>query len=479
MALKDLPIICGGNLLIINWIKGLDRCFAGIQRSLTSIRSMKGDRKYYEYRRTALPYIIWITENLNYGDLVDLSNDYESYIEACVSDYTRLRQSLFNQPVTKILAADLETQLQASQSIQSHPNMQKVATPHYNTNAIQRGYGYRETGLPLPSQLSTMDPKDKKLYADALRAHTLLTRKLGSVGLLYLLNKDDYNYWEGTSEYGLRDLWKSLPFATRFLTKMKVNRLFGQFFVKKYHGSYGTNKMIDRLLEESGWYVNEDLDFRTGDVARILERYYGALWKYHTTVKTTLQEYDKSRKIYETLTPERITYLRTGLEQLGDAYRVLSIVGRLNPTTDLRSGNRLGKIPTDLDFIDFEKTMKDLGFEPELPTFEIEHCNKCDGKGGTTWRWPDREATSRVCQTCQGWGVLGLPTSVKPSIPKMVDSSKDLSSTKKRGDLQKGYNYIFGQLNFGRTEQTDNKIKLIDQMLTTLNFLEKGIKPKV
>lgn len=474
MALKDLLIICGGDFLIINWIEGLDRCFAGLQKSLTSIRSLKGERKYYEYRRTALPYIVWITENLNYRDLSSLSLDYESYILECSAgsspeaNYARLRNSLYNQSMSTILAADLETQLQAAQSIQSHPNMQKVDTPHYNTNAMQRGYGYRETGLPTQSQFSTMDPKDRTEYANAHRAYTLLTRKLGSVGLLYLLFKDAFN--SGYPNGGVKQLWKSLPFATRFSTKMKVNRLFGQFFVKKYHGSYGINKMIDRLLEESGWEVTSDLGFRTGDVARIIKRYYSALWKYHTTVKTTLEEYDKSRKIYETLTPERITYMRTGLEQLRDAYRVLGIVGRLNPATDFRSGNRLGKIPTDLEYNNFEKTMKDLGFEPDLPTFEIEHCDKCSGKGGSS---------NRICNTCQGWGVVGLPSSVKHLIPKMMYSSQDVSSYKKQEALERGYNYIYGRLNFGRTEETDYQIESIDQMLTTLDLLEKGIKPKV
>ena len=467
MALKDLLIICGGEFLIINWIEGLDRCFAGLQKSLTSIRSLKGDRKYYEYRRTALPYIVWITENLKYGDLSSLSLDYESYILECSagsrpeSDFARLRQSLFNQPVTTILAADLETQLQASQTIQSHPNMKDVGSPHY---VIKPSYYHNYAGLPRPSQLSTMDPSNKKLYGDALRAHTLLTRKLGSVGLLYLLFKDYYGFT------GVKQLWKSLPFATRFLTKMKVNRLFGEVFVKKYHGRYGTNKIIDRLLEESGWYVTEDVDFRTGAVRKILLDYYSGLWKYHNAVKTALEEYDKSRKIYETLTPERITYLRTGLEQLRDAYRVLSIVGRLNPATDFRSGNRLGKIPTDLEYNNFEKTMKDLGFEPDLPTFEIEHCDKCSGKGGSS---------NRVCNTCQGWGVTGLPSSVKRLIPKMMYSSQDVSSYKKQDALERGYNYIYGRLNLGRTEQTDYQIESIDQMLTALDLLEKGIKPKV
>ena len=66
--------------MIINWIDGLDRCFAGIQKSLTSVRNLKGERKYYEYRRTVLPYAVWISENLNYGDLVELTADYNDYI---------------------------------------------------------------------------------------------------------------------------------------------------------------------------------------------------------------------------------------------------------------------------------------------------------------------------------------------------------------------------------------------------------------
>ena len=79
----------------------------------------------------------------------------------------------------------------------------------------------------------------------------------------------------------------------------------------------------------------------------------------------------------------------------------------------------LGKIPTDLDYIDFEKTMKDLGFEPELPTFEIEHCNKCNGKGGSSSKKPT------ICKTCQGWGVIRTtPFSQDFRIPKMMYSTQ-------------------------------------------------------
>ncbi len=457
--------------MIINWIDGLDRCFAGLQKSLTSIRSLKGERKYYEYRRTVLPYAIWISENLNYGDLVDLTNDYNDYIYECVAgsspeaNYARLRKSLFNQSVSTILSTDLATQLHAAATIQSHPNMQKVDSPKYDNPT--HGRYRRWKGLPEQNQLSTMDPSDRTNYAHALRAYYLLTRKLGSAGLLYLLFKETSYY-----SRGMKKLWKSLPYSTRFWTKMKVNRLFGiqDIWQQKYYGSYGTNKMIDRLLEESGWEVTSDLDFRTDDVRRILESYYEGLWDYHNTVRNTLEEYDKSRKIYETLTPETIIFIRRGLEQIRDAYEVLSLVGRINPATDFRSGNRLGKIPTDLEYIDFEKTMKDLGFEPDLPTFEIEHCNKCNGKGGSS---------NRICKTCQGWGVLGLPSSVKTSIPKMMYSSQDVSSHKKQAALEQGYNYIYGRLNSGRTSQTDYQIKQINQMLTTLDLLEKGIKPKV
>lgn len=470
MALKDLLIICGGEFLIINWIEGLDRCFAGLQKSLTSIRSLKGDRKYYEYRRTVLPYAVWISENLNYGDLVELTTDYNDYIYECLAgsspeaNYSRLRNSLFNQSVSTILSADLAIQLQAAADIQSHPNMQKVDSPHY----VDQTGRYRQwKGLPMQTQLSTMDPKDRTAYAHALRAYYLLTRKIGSVGLLYLLFKETSYY-----SRGIKELWKRLPRSTRLWNRMKVNRLYGvkDIWQQNYYGSYGVNKMIDRLLEESGWEVTSDLDFRTDDVRRILESYYEGLWKYHNVVRNTLEEYDKSRKIYETLTPENIIFIRRGLEQLGDAFEVLRIVVGINPTTDFRSGNRLGKIPTDLDYIDFEKTMKDLGFEPELPTFEIEHCNKCNGKGGSS---------NRICKTCQGWGVLGLPSSVKTSIPKMMYSTQDVSSSKKQEALERGYNYIYGELNFGRTSQVDYQIKQINEMLNGLDLLEKGIKPKV
>tara|TARA_B100000902_G_scaffold380135_1_gene415202 strand:+ start:1120 stop:2553 length:1434 start_codon:yes stop_codon:yes gene_type:complete len=477
MALKDLLIICGGDSIIINWLNGLERCFAGVQKSLTSIRNLKGERKYYEYRRTALPYIIWIAENLNYVDLSELGEDYADYILECLagsspeSNYARLRKSLFNQSVSTILSTDLPTQLQAAATIQSHPAMEKVYYPPHYVDNTKRYRQYK--GLPMQTQLSTMDPSDRTDYANALRAYYLLTRKIGSVGLLYLLSKELGSSFYSSSK--LKKLWKSLPRSTRFWATMKVNRLYGlkDMWQQNYYGSYGTNKMIDRLLEESGWEVTSDLSFRTGDVRRILESYYEGLWNYHNVVRTTLEEYDKSRKIYETLTPETIDHVRTGLEQLRDAFTVLGTIAKINPVIDFSSHDRAGKIPTDLDYIDFEKTMKKLGFQPELSTFEIQHCEKCNGKGGTTSNKP------MICRTCQGWGVLGLPDSVKTMIPKMMYSSKDVSSYAKTSQLQQRYNNIYGRLNFGRTEQTDYEIKKIDQHLTTLNVLEKGIKPKV
>ena len=52
---------------------------------------------------------------------------------------------------------------------------------------------------PMQTQLSTMDPKDRTAYAHALRAYHLLTRKLGSVGLMYLLFRETtdrgYYFW--------------------------------------------------------------------------------------------------------------------------------------------------------------------------------------------------------------------------------------------------------------------------------------------
>ena len=80
---------------------------------------------------------------------------------------------------------------------------------------------------------------------------------------------------------------------------------------------------------------------------------------------------------------------------------------------------------------------------------------------------------NRICKTCQGWGVLGLPSSVKTSIPKMMYSTQDVSSYKKQEALERGYNYIYGELNFGRTSQVDYQIKQINEMLNGLDLLEK------
>ena len=67
--------------MIINWIEGLDRVFAGIQRTLSSIKTAKGNQRYYEYRRTALPYLLWFQENLPYSKLEALYTDTQDLLE--------------------------------------------------------------------------------------------------------------------------------------------------------------------------------------------------------------------------------------------------------------------------------------------------------------------------------------------------------------------------------------------------------------
>ena len=80
-VLSDLLITCGGRVMIINWIEGLDRVFAGIQRTLSSIKTAKGNQRYYEYRRTALPYLLWFQENLPYSKLEALYTDTQDLLE--------------------------------------------------------------------------------------------------------------------------------------------------------------------------------------------------------------------------------------------------------------------------------------------------------------------------------------------------------------------------------------------------------------
>ena len=83
--------------IIINWSSvDLERVFAGLTRS----QKVTGNKRYYEYRRNLLPYMIWIQDNLDYDALKELTSDYSKYIKEVKlgTDFVQSNEKLIKPP---------------------------------------------------------------------------------------------------------------------------------------------------------------------------------------------------------------------------------------------------------------------------------------------------------------------------------------------------------------------------------------------
>ena len=499
--------------MIINWIEGLDRVFAGIQRTLSSIKTAKGNQRYYEYRRTALPYLLWFQENLPYSKLEALYTDTQDLLElmdlATIPDqeYQFIKNNYYANLMTILnndynefhesggLVSPVDRSLKYAQqwldifqdNEQGKPTLLSRETieslnprqgglvsrtweqvgPLYDPQSSQ-WFGSSASGLPSGQQLNNAftDPKRKERYETAKRITIVMERELGPIGFIYLI-------LSMFSEYGYRPneirqmgrLFELLPFSVRKLAQLRVAKFRIKHLGARSLTQRINNYTLDIILEKLGIPIKQIMH-NTEDVMRIVHKYYSGLYNYYDRVTDMIDRIDNARRIVSKLTPDMIDDMEISLTQLQGAYQILGQLRQYNPQTDFRHGDRTGKIPTKVDYEDFEKEMKKLGFNPELPTFEIEHCNACDGKGGDN---------KRICRKCSGWGVLGLPRDSKLYLPKMMYSSSEVSSYKKQEELRYAFNQRFGDLNRTAHNDITRRLEGLEEMKDILNT----IKPKL
>ena len=504
--------------MIINWIEGLDRVFAGIQRTLSSIKKAKGNQRYYEYRRTALPYLLWFQENLPYSKLEALYTDTQDLLElmdlATIPDqeYQFIKNNYYAN-LTKIMNGDynefypsgfqavkggdpmspVDRSLKYAQqwldifqdNEQGNPTLLSRETieslypredgllsrtwaqvgPLYDPSGSQ----WSVSGLPSWEQLDTfstifLDPKRKEKYELAKRITVVMERELGPVGFLYL-QLSMYSHYRPLEIRQMEKLFALLPFSVRKLAQLRVTKFRIKHLGARSLTERINNYTLDNILDQLGIPIKLIMH-NTGEVMRIVHKYYAGLYSYYYRVTDMIDRIDNARKIVSKLTPDMIDDMEISLTQLQGAYQILGQLRQYNPQTDFRHGDRTGKIPTKVDYEDFEKEMKKLGFNPELPTFEIEHCNACDGKGGDN---------KRICRKCSGWGVLGLPRDSKLYLPKMMYSSSEVSSYKKQEELRYAFNQRFGDLNRTAYNDITRRLEGLEEMKDILNT----IKPKL
>ena len=503
--------------MIINWIEGLDRVFAGIQRTLSSIKKAKGNQRYYEYRRTALPYLLWFQENLPYSKLEALYTDTQDLLElmdlATIPDqeYQFIKNNYYAN-LTKIMNGDynefypsgfqavkggdpmspVDRSLKYAQqwldifqdNEQGNPTLLSRETieslypredgllsrtwaqvgPLYDPS----GSHWSVSGLPsweqLDSQAIFLDSKRKERYELAKRVTVVMERELGPVGFLYL-QLSMYSHYRPIEIRQMEKLFALLPFSVRKLAQLRVTKFRIKHLGARSLTERINNYTLDNILDQLGIPIKLIMH-NTGEVMRIVHKYYAGLYSYYYRVTDMIDRIDNARKIVSKLTPDMIDDMEISLTQLQGAYQILGQLRQYNPQTDFRHGDRTGKIPTNVDYEDFEKEMKKLGFNPELPTFEIEHCNACDGKGGDN---------KRICRKCSGWGVLGLPRDSKLYLPKMMYSSSEVSSYKKQEELRYAFNQRFGDLNRTAYNDITRRLEGLEEMKDILNT----IKPKL
>jgi len=496
--------------MIINWIEGLDRVFAGIQRTLTSIKTAKGNQRYYEYRRTALPYLLWFQENLPYSKLEAIYADTQDLLEVMdlatipEPEYQFIKNNYYAN-LTKILNRDynefhesggltspVDRSLKyAQQWIDIFKNNEQGNRTILSRDTIEslfpreggllsrtwaqvgplydpQGASWSASGLPSLSQLiqnnAFTDSKRKERYEVAKQITVVMERELGPVGFLYLM-LSMYTSYRPHEIRQMERLFELLPFSVRKLAQLRVTK-----FRMKHLGARSltqriNNYTLDIIFEKLGIPIKQIMH-NTGEVMRIVHKYYAGLYSYHDRVTDMIDRIDNARKIVAKLSPDMIDEIEISLTQLQGAYQILGQLRQYNPQTDFRHGDRTGKIPTKVNYEDFEKEMKKLGFNPDLPTFEIEHCSACDGKGGVN---------KRICRKCSGWGVLGLPRDSKQYLPKMMYSSSDVSSYKKQEALRYAFNQRFGDLNRTAYNDIARRLEGLEEMKVILNT----IKPKL
>ena len=494
--------------MIINWIEGLDRVFAGIQRTLSSIKTAKGNQRYYEYRRTALPYLLWFQENLPYSKLEALYTDTQDLLElmdlATIPDqeYQFIKNNYYANLMTILnndynefhesggLVSPVDRSLKYAQqwldifrdNEQGNPTLLSRETieslypreggllsrtwaqvgPLYDPQSSP----WSASGLPSGQQLNNAftDPKRKEKYETAKRITVVMERELGPVGFLYL-QLSMYSHYRPIEIRQMEKLFALLPFSVRKLAQLRVTKFRIKHLGARSLTERINNYTLDNILDQLGIPIKLIMH-NTGEVMRIVHKYYAGLYSYYYRVTDMIDRIDNARKIVSKLTPDMIDDMEISLTQLQGAYQILGQLRQYNPQTDFRHGDRTGKIPTNVDYEDFEKEMKKLGFNPELPTFEIEHCNACDGKGGDN---------KRICRKCSGWGVLGLPRDSKLYLPKMMYSSSEVSSYKKQEELRYAFNQRFGDLNRTAYNDITRRLEGLEEMKDILNT----IKPKL
>ena len=439
--------------MIINWSsQDLERIFSGLSR----IRKQTASKSYLEYRRNLLPYAIWVQNNLPLKKLENLTTTYTHYIEEVEqgADYHKLHgKPVKPNPWWKILRQQKIT-----------PILMTMPESYYGSWSLKPIKNYVE------------EVKASQRTNRAVGFYEAMWQKIGPLTLLFWAQDKDWGYHTYTKK-----LWKTLPWRFRvkiMAGNVRLERVESTLWNKDYEWQFKDFRSVyDKFVKQGGDRWQE---YNPGQGVPPIPSFsetrdfFRAFFEaYQNQIHTEQREYEENQKNYnafKSFTPEVRMFLLEGLIDLDKALQIGQAIRESQP--EIQFDSRKSSLPQGWDFQKFNKLAKELGFDPELPTFDLIVCPTCNGEGGNT------TGKIRVCSKCSGLGLLDVKQKLDPEyvIPKLYYPSQEVSSGKKRRDLAQRLGTLLNQGNQMEARKVAHLRKEIAEGITILSSLTPNYK---
>lgn len=471
--------------IIINWSSvDLERVFAGLTRS----QKVTGNKRYYEYRRNLLPYMIWIQDNLDYDALKELTSDYSKYIKEVKlgTDFVQSNEKLIKPP------KKWWKELTAAKGKQGFMQLIDQIPKKDDSMGSQRIFDKFINGVNSPPLVAMLHPD--RFSEPAIDFLIFMWDELGPLNLLYWVKHNMPSWGYNAHRRNITNMWPSTRIRSTnyptppWTTRIKIAALQNPHSMQKRK-----DKLEEKFIEgyslhdwiadgspspphsSLGSSYNDLIMYRRASLPtypEVLGFWTQFFSKYYQGVEDRNKYYEKWSTImnaYNSFNPEVSKYLENGLVDIDKAFQIIDSVRMTQPEVSrIGSGDlnrRKSVLPKEYDFHKFIKLTKELGFNPELPTLAIELCSKCDGAGGS-----DSDAKIRVCSTCKGLGVdiagrgsrgitkLYYPSAEVSSHNKIVDMRRSVGSLLRSNDNQHSRNLNYLQ------QQIEEALELLESL---------------
>jgi len=448
--------------MIINWSSQyLERIFSGLSR----IRKQTASKSYLEYRRNLLPYAIWVQNNLPLKKLENLITTYTHYIEEVEqgAEHSKTQGKPLKPP---IWWKELRQQSNREDLVSI---LRTMPERYYSSWSLK----------PIKAYVEGM--RNLNSYPSSNIFYNAIWQEIGPLTLLFWAQDKDWGYHTYTKK-----LWKTLPWRIRFkimAVNLRLERVESTLWDKDYEWQYKDFQSVyDKFVKK---FHGSNPHPGIPSFAETRDFFRGFFQAYQNQMHTEQRQYEENQKdynAYRSFTPEVRMFLLEGLIDLDKALQIGQAIRESQP--EIQFDSRKSSLPQGWDFTKFNKLAKELGFDPELPTFDLIVCPTCNGEGGTTTGKPNvsnptkAQDTIRVCSKCSGIGLLDVNQELDPEyvIPKLYYPSQEVSSGKKRRDLAQRLGTLLNQGHKMEARKVAHLRKEIAEGITILSSLTPNYK---